>query len=96
MFLCILIRYTPLDSCLLLPVVSSSGEGNSWPISWPERLKIRYSTTSGNFSTQFSQEKIHSDTKHWNGLVSEVYSSDLAVNWSSIRNVMDMNAGFGG
>ncbi|KAM0878186.1 hypothetical protein ACQ4PT_035033 [Festuca glaucescens] len=88
--------YTPLDSCLLLPVVSSSGEQNSWPISWPGRLKIRYSTSSGNFSTKFSQEKIDSDTKHWNGLVSEVYSSELAVNWSSIRNVMDMNAGFGG
>lgn len=88
--------YTPLDSCLLLPVLSTSREGKGWPISWPERLKIRYSTTSSNLSIQFSQEKVDSDTKHWNGLVSEVYSNYLAVTWSSIRNVMDMNAGFGG
>ncbi|KAK1667634.1 hypothetical protein QYE76_055793 [Lolium multiflorum] len=88
--------YTPLDSCILLPFVSSSREGKSWPISWPERLKIRYSATSSNFSIQFSQEKVDSDTKRWNGLVSEVYSNYLAVTWSSIRNVMDMNAGFGG
>uniref|UniRef100_A0A0E0JQI8 Methyltransferase n=1 Tax=Oryza punctata TaxID=4537 RepID=A0A0E0JQI8_ORYPU len=88
--------YAPLDSCLLLPAVSSSGEGNSWPISWPERLNIKYSTTSDNVSTQFSQKKIDSDTKHWKDLVSEVYFNEFAVNWSTIRNVMDMNAGFGG
>ncbi|XP_014753707.1 probable methyltransferase PMT23 isoform X2 [Brachypodium distachyon] len=88
--------YTPLDSCLLLPVVSSSGEGNGWPISWPERLNMRYPSRSDNSSTQFSQEKIDSDTKQWSGLVSEVYFSGFAIDWSSIRNVMDMNAGFGG
>ncbi|VAH65558.1 unnamed protein product [Triticum turgidum subsp. durum] len=88
--------YTPLDSCLLLPVLSKSSEGNSWPISWPERLNIRSSTSSENSSTWFSQENFDSDTKNWNGLISEVYSSEFAVNWSSIRNVMDMNAGFGG
>ncbi|EEE55614.1 hypothetical protein OsJ_03940 [Oryza sativa Japonica Group] len=88
--------YAPLDSCLLLPAVSSSGEGNSWPISWPERLNIKYSTISDNASTQFSQEKFDSDTKHWKDLVSEVYFNEFAVNWSTVRNVMDMNAGFGG
>ncbi|KAF7038417.1 hypothetical protein CFC21_048603 [Triticum aestivum] len=88
--------YTPLDSCLLLPALSKSGAGNSWPISWPERLNIRSSTSSENSSTWFSQENFDSDTKNWNGLISEVYSSEFAVNWSSIRNVMDMNAGFGG
>uniref|UniRef100_A0A0D9V7C8 Methyltransferase n=1 Tax=Leersia perrieri TaxID=77586 RepID=A0A0D9V7C8_9ORYZ len=87
---------TPLDSCLLLPAVSSSGEANSWPISWPERLNIKYSTTSDKSSSQLSQEKIDSDTKQWKDLVSEVYFSEFAVNWSTVRNVMDMNAGFGG
>ncbi|KAG8078360.1 hypothetical protein GUJ93_ZPchr0007g3626 [Zizania palustris] len=88
--------YTPLDSCILLPAMSSSGEGNSWPVSWPERLNIKYPTTSDN-SSQFSQEKLDADTKHWKDLVSEVYFSDfVAVNWSIVRNVMDMNAGFGG
>ncbi|XP_006644942.1 probable methyltransferase PMT23 [Oryza brachyantha] len=88
--------YAPLDSCLSLPAVSSSGEGSSWPISWPERLNIKYSTTSDNSSSQFSQEEFDSDTKHWKDLVSEVYFSEFAINWSTVRNVMDMNAGFGG
>ncbi|CAL4953845.1 unnamed protein product [Urochloa decumbens] len=87
--------YTPLDSCLF-PVVSSSGGGNSWPISWPERLNMKHTTTFNNSSIQFSQEKMDSDTNHWKDLVSEVYLNEFAVNWSSVRNVMDMNAGFGG
>ncbi|TVT97815.1 hypothetical protein EJB05_18624, partial [Eragrostis curvula] len=87
--------YTPLDSCLI-SAVSSSGGGNSWPISWPERLNMRHSTMSNNSSTQFSQENIDSDTSNWKDLVSEVYLNEFAVNWSSVRNVMDMNAGFGG
>ncbi|OQU87780.1 hypothetical protein SORBI_3003G342500 [Sorghum bicolor] len=87
--------YKPLDSCLF-PSVPSSGGGNSWPIPWPERLNMKHSTTSNNSSIQFPQEKIDSDTNYWKGLVSEVYLNEFAVNWSSVRNVMDMNAGFGG
>lgn len=87
--------YKPLDSCLF-PAVPSSGGGNSWPISWPERLNMKHSTTSNNSSIQFPQEKIDSDTNYWKDLVSEVYLNEFAVNWSSVRNVMDMNAGFGG
>jgi hypothetical protein len=88
-------RYKPLDSCLF-PAVPSSGEGNSWAVSWPERLNIKHSATSNNSSIQFPQEKIDSDTSYWKDLVSEIYLNEFAVNWSSVRNVMDMNAGFGG
>ncbi|KAL5673459.1 hypothetical protein ACJX0J_017765, partial [Zea mays] len=87
--------YKPLDSCLF-PAVPSSGEGNSWAVSWPERLNIKHSATSNNSSIQFPQEKIDSDTSYWKDLVSEIYLNEFAVNWSSVRNVMDMNAGFGG
>ncbi|KAJ1286036.1 hypothetical protein BS78_03G323300 [Paspalum vaginatum] len=87
--------YRPLDSCLF-PAASSSDGVNSWPISWPERLNMKHLTTSNNSSILFSQEKIDSDTNHWKDLVSEVYLNEFAVNWSSVRNVMDMNAGFGG
>ena len=38
----------------------------------------------------------YEDTKHWSVLVSNVYLNDLAINWSSVRNVMDENAHYGG
>ena len=93
-FLCmIVVRYARLSGCLIpLPV---DGEGNlqSWPMSWPQRLTgIPPSLSSESEAT----EKFLNDTKHWSELVSEVYRDGLSIKWSSVRNVMDMNAGYGG
>ncbi|XP_071705889.1 probable methyltransferase PMT23 [Rutidosis leptorrhynchoides] len=76
--------YTPLDGC-----ISEIGMTNTWPTPWPERLKTKPSSLS-------SERMFHEDTKHWAELVSNVYRRELCVNWSSVRNVMDMNAGYGG
>ncbi|WVZ07800.1 hypothetical protein V8G54_021146 [Vigna mungo] len=88
-----MIRYAKLSGCLIpLPV---DGEGNiqSWPMSWPQRLTgIPPSLSSESDVT----EKFLNDTKHWSELVSDVYIDGLSINWSSVRNVMDMNAGYAG
>ncbi|BAT86462.1 hypothetical protein VIGAN_04411600 [Vigna angularis var. angularis] len=85
--------YAKLSGCLIpLPV---DGEGNiqSWPKSWPQRLTgIPPSLSSESDVT----EKFLNDTKHWSELVSDVYIDGLSINWSSVRNVMDMNAGYAG
>lgn len=66
---------------------------NAWPAPWPQRLKSKPSS----LSPKPDAERIfHEDTKHWSELVSNVYRVELGVNWSSVRNVMDMNAGYGG
>ncbi|KAF6164860.1 hypothetical protein GIB67_017063 [Kingdonia uniflora] len=79
----------PLEGCL--PIIDS-GEQN-WPALWPERL----SSTPQSLTTEPSADEIFfEDTKHWVGLVTDVYLEGLSINWSSIRNVMDMNAGYGG
>lgn len=88
--------YTPLDNCLPhVTDVSSSGE-NNWPILWPERLSVAPSSLTKKADGRFSEEFFYNDTKHWDLLVSDVYLQNIPINWSSIRNVMDMNAGFGG
>nr|CAB3461203.1 unnamed protein product [Digitaria exilis] len=87
-----LCRYAPLDSCILATDVSSSDE--SWPVPWPERLNVRYASVPGDSAS--NKEAFDADTKYWKQIVSEVYFSDFPLNWSSIRNIMDMNAGFGG
>ncbi|OVA02780.1 putative S-adenosyl-L-methionine-dependent methyltransferase [Macleaya cordata] len=85
--------YVRLGSCLpQLPAVGLGGEYN-WPAPWPERLRSRPSSLSMEPS---AEEIFHEDTKHWSALVSDVYLGGLAINWSRIRNVMDMNAGYGG
>jgi hypothetical protein len=47
-------------------------------------------------SISVKAETLKKDTEKWSASVSDVYLKHLAVNWSTVRNVMDMNAGFGG
>ncbi|KAK8952717.1 putative methyltransferase PMT23 [Platanthera guangdongensis] len=87
--------YTPLDRCLPPIHIANFDTQHGWPTSWPERLKI---WTSNLFETnrEYSEERYNEDTRHWEVLVSGIYMHNLAINWSSIRNVIDMNASFGG
>ncbi|KAI5019024.1 hypothetical protein ZWY2020_043912 [Hordeum vulgare] len=84
--------YTPLDGCILPSAVSSSDETSNSPRLWPERL-VRYASVPDDSATI---EKFDADTKYWKQVISEVYYRDFPVNWSNVRNVMDMNAGYGG
>ncbi|KAK6932974.1 putative S-adenosyl-L-methionine-dependent methyltransferase [Dillenia turbinata] len=83
--------YVPLSSCL--SKLPASKTGYSWPNPWPERLNSK----PPSLSTELGAEEIfNEDTRHWAALVLDVYINGLGINWSSIRNVMDMNAGYGG
>lgn len=86
--------YAPLDSCLFTTAITTSDERYNWPVPWPERLDVSYASVPDDSAS--NKEKFEADTKYWKQLISEVYFNDFPLNWSSIRNVMDMNAGFGG
>ncbi|CAN6346488.1 unnamed protein product [Urochloa humidicola] len=86
--------YAPLDSCIFATAISSLDERNNRPVPWPERLNVGYASLPGDSTS--NKEVFEADTKYWKQVVSEVYNSDFPLNWSSIRNIMDMNAGFGG
>lgn len=83
----------PLDGCLQPLPVTGNGDVYNWPAPWPERLNSKPASLS---SEPDAEEIFNVDTKHWSALVSDVYHGELAINWSRIRNVMDMNAGYGG
>lgn len=76
-------RYTPLDGC-----ISRIPTTTTWPTPWPQRLK----TKPDGYGLQGFDE----DTRKWSEIVTNVYLENLGVNWSNVRNVMDMNAGYGG
>ncbi|XP_058110384.1 probable methyltransferase PMT23 [Magnolia sinica] len=88
--------YVPLDGCLPKIPVAYSGTGNNWPKPWPKRLSSKPSSLSADPSSEHAEENFYEDTKNWATLVSNTYFHDLAINWSSVRNVMDMNAVYGG
>ncbi|XP_009631455.1 probable methyltransferase PMT23 [Nicotiana tomentosiformis] len=85
--------YAPLDNCLVPLPTSSIGNTYEWPSPWPQRLNSKPQRLSLKAD---AEEVFDEDTKHWTALVSDVYIGGLAINWSSVRNVMDMNAGYGG
>lgn len=86
--------YTPLDDCL--PKLPSTSAEKSWPTSWPERLSMGPASLSQESNRKEAEESIYNDTKYWDTLISDVYLHNIAVNWSSVRNVIDLNAGLGG
>ncbi|CAK9135823.1 unnamed protein product [Ilex paraguariensis] len=85
--------YVPLDSCL--PQIPKASMGNSydWPSPWPERLTSKPVSLS---TEPDAEESFYGDTKNWHALVSDFYLGGLGIKWSSVRNVIDMNASYGG
>ncbi|OIW15079.1 hypothetical protein TanjilG_08566 [Lupinus angustifolius] len=85
--------YARLSSCLIPLPVDDMSNIQSWPMPWPQRL----TSTPPSLSTESdAAEMFDKDSKHWSQLVSEVYVDGLSINWSNVRNVMDMNAGYAG
>ncbi|CAM8967755.1 unnamed protein product [Rhodiola kirilowii] len=80
--------YVPLSRC-----ISPLPKYGNWPAPWPERLKSEPPSLSSKIN---AKENFNEDTKHWSELVSNVYFEGLSIRWSEVRNIMDMNAGFGG
>ncbi|XP_071934462.1 probable methyltransferase PMT23 [Coffea arabica] len=85
--------YVHLDGCLQSLPITGTGDNYNWPAPWPERLNSKPASLS---SEPDAAEIFNEDTKHWSALVSDVYIGGLSINWSRVRNVMDMNAGYGG
>lgn len=42
------------------------------------------------------KEKFIADTNQWKAIVDKSYLSGIGIDWSNIRNVMDMKAIYGG
>ncbi|KAJ6711114.1 METHYLTRANSFERASE PMT28-RELATED [Salix koriyanagi] len=81
--------YVPMKTCLH-PVPSAIEQhGTEWPEEWPKRLET-YPDWMDN------KEKLIADTSHWKAIVEKSYLTGMGIDWSNIRNIMDMKAINGG
>ncbi|XP_031487364.1 probable methyltransferase PMT26 [Nymphaea colorata] len=90
--------YVPLQACMHKVPVASTERGSKWPEEWPLRLEnppYWLSTQTGVYG-KAAPEDFTSDYEHWKRVVSKSYLKGLGINWSRIRNVMDMRAVYGG
>ncbi|KAJ7966748.1 S-adenosyl-L-methionine-dependent methyltransferases superfamily protein [Quillaja saponaria] len=81
--------YVPMKTCLHTIPSAIEERGTEWPEEWPKRLES-YPDWLNN------KEKLVADTKHWKSIIDKSYLNGMGIDWSTIRNVMDMKAIYGG
>ncbi|CAH9146149.1 unnamed protein product [Cuscuta epithymum] len=89
----------PLQACMHKVPTAESVRGSQWPEMWPARLANSpywlLSSQTGVYGKP-APEDFAADHKHWTRVVTKSYMSGMGINWSTVRNVMDMNAVYGG
>ncbi|CAL9019300.1 unnamed protein product [Prunus brigantina] len=89
----------PLQACLHKVPVDAKERGSEWPEQWPSRLdKTPYWLLSSQVGVygKPAPEDFTADYEHWKRVVTKSYLNGMGINWSSVRNVMDMRAVYGG
>uniref|UniRef100_A0A0C9S9P0 TSA: Wollemia nobilis Ref_Wollemi_Transcript_7296_3157 transcribed RNA sequence n=1 Tax=Wollemia nobilis TaxID=56998 RepID=A0A0C9S9P0_9CONI len=82
--------YVPMEACVHR-VPTDDERGAEWPEEWPQRLEKVPSWLKGDIHERFT-----ADTEHWKRIVSKSYLQGLGIDWSAVRNVMDMKSIYGG
>ncbi|EEC78319.1 hypothetical protein OsI_18053 [Oryza sativa Indica Group] len=88
-----------LQSCVHRLPTDPAIRGSQWPVEWPLRLeKPPYwlkNSEAGVYGKP-ATEDFQADYEHWKQVISNSYMNDLGIDWSAVRNVMDMKAAYGG
>ncbi|XVE83372.1 hypothetical protein DITRI_Ditri16bG0083800 [Diplodiscus trichospermus] len=88
----------PLQTCMHKVPVAVSERGSQWPLQWLARLeKSPYWLLSSQVGVygKAAPEDFAADYEHWKRVVKS-YINGMGINLSSVRNVMDMRAVYGG
>ncbi|GKU87790.1 hypothetical protein SLEP1_g2131 [Rubroshorea leprosula] len=88
----------PLQACMHRVPVDASARGSHLPEQWPQRLEEPpyWLNSQDGVYGKAAPEDFVADYNHWKAVVSKSYLSGIGINWSSVRNVMDMRAVYGG
>ncbi|GMI89554.1 hypothetical protein like AT1G29470 [Hibiscus trionum] len=88
----------PLQACMHKVPEDSTERGSLWPAQWPERLEQPPYWLNSQIGVygKVAQEDFTADYNHWKTVVSQSYLNGMGIDWSSVRNVMDMKAVYGG
>ncbi|KAL0700176.1 hypothetical protein Bca4012_056298 [Brassica carinata] len=88
----------PLEACMHKVTEDSSKRGAAWPESWPERVETvpQWLDSQEGVYGKPAQEDFTTDQERWKTIVSKSYLNGMGIDWSYVRNVMDMRAVYGG
>ncbi|KAK4774000.1 hypothetical protein SAY87_029019 [Trapa incisa] len=88
-----------LQACMHKVPTGSEVRGSKWPEQWPARLdKAPYWLLGSQVGVygKPAPEDFTSDYEHWKRVVSKSYLTGIGIDWSTVRNVMDMRSVYGG
>ncbi|XP_074570279.1 putative methyltransferase PMT26 [Curcuma longa] len=88
-----------LQACMHKLPVDLTSRGKKWPEQWPLRLeKVPYWLNNSQLGVygKPAPADFTSDYEHWKHVVRKSYASGMGINWSTVRNVMDMRSVYGG
>ncbi|KAG1360630.1 putative methyltransferase PMT27 [Cocos nucifera] len=91
--------YIPLKACMHRVPVDASERGSQWLEEWPQRLQVPpYWLNSSQMGVygKPAPNDFTSDHEHWTRVVKKSYINGFGIDWSQVRNVMDMRAVYGG
>jgi SAM-dependent methyltransferase len=88
--------YIRLNSCMHRAPTAPSERGARWPAEWPRRLRTPPYWLNNHTSSSSSDFTFTADLEHWRRVVDRSYLNGLGIDWSRVRNVMDMRATYGG
>nr|XP_017239566.1 PREDICTED: probable methyltransferase PMT24 [Daucus carota subsp. sativus] len=89
----------PLQACMHKIPAGEAERGSKWPEQWPARMeKTPYWLLSSQVGVygKPAPDDFVADYEHWKRVVSTSYATGMGINWSTVRNVMDMRAIYGG
>ncbi|PKU85695.1 probable methyltransferase PMT27 [Dendrobium catenatum] len=89
----------PLKTCMHWVPTNAAERGAKWPIDWPKRLVAPpYWLNASHIGIHGkpAPNDFKSDYEHWKNIVMKSYLNGLGINWSKLRNVMDMRSVYGG
>ncbi|XP_073013486.1 probable methyltransferase PMT24 [Typha latifolia] len=88
-----------LQACLHRMPVDATLRGSQWPEEWPQRLEeppYWLNNSQVGVYGKPALEDFKVDYEHWKHVVSKSYLDGMGINWSRVRNVMDMRSVYGG
>ncbi|KAJ1261008.1 hypothetical protein BS78_10G275300 [Paspalum vaginatum] len=91
--------YIRLNSCVHRVPTGPSERGARWPVEWPRRVRTPPYWLNASRDGVYGKpapEDFTVDYDHWRRVVDRFYLNGLGIDWSRVRNVMDMRAAYGG
>ncbi|CAM0909841.1 unnamed protein product [Alopecurus aequalis] len=91
--------YVRLNACMHRVPTGVAERGARWPAEWPRRVRAPPNWLNTSLAGVYGKpapEDFAADYQHWRRVMDRSYLTGLGVDWSRVRNVMDMRATYGG